>query len=169
MTEPAIRRGRPSDLDAIARIYNHYVTSTHVTFDLEPPEAEQRRAWLEQFSDSGRHRLFVADAGEGALGFACSTAFKPRAAYDVSVETTVYLDPEAVGGGIGRQLMQTLLDALTHAGAHRAYAGVALPNEASEALHRKLGYRRLGVLTEVGRKFDRYWDVAWYEKCLGAD
>jgi phosphinothricin acetyltransferase len=53
--------------------------------------------------------------------------------------------------------------------APRAYARVALPNEASEVLHRKLGYRRLGVWTEVGRKFDRYWDVAWYEKCLGAD
>jgi len=169
VTEPAIRRVRPSDLDAISRIYDHYVTTTHISFDLEVPEPEQRRSWFNQFSDEGRHQLFVADAGDGVLGFACSTPFKPRAAYDVSVETTVYLAPEAVGGGIGHRLLRSLLDALTQAGAHRAYAGVALPNEASEALHRKLGYRRLGVLTEVGRKFDRYWDVAWYEKCLGTD
>ena len=67
------------------------------------------------------------------------------------------------------QLIQTLLFFFNHAAATEIYTGVALPNEASEALHRKLGYRRLGVLTEVGRKFDRYWDVAWYEKCLGAD
>ena len=77
MIEPAIRRGRLSDQDAITRIYDHYVTTTHVTFDLEPPDAEQRRSWFEQFSDTGRHQLFVADAGDGAVGYACSTPFKP--------------------------------------------------------------------------------------------
>lgn len=169
MTEPAIRRGRPSDLEALARIYDHYVSTTHVTFDLEPPEPGQRRLWIKQFSADGRHQLFVADGDDGAIGYACSTPFKQKAAYGVSVETTVYLTPAAVGQGVGLRLMQSLLDALTHAGVHRAYAGVALPNEASEALHKKLGYRRVGVLTEVGRKFDRYWDVAWYERCLGAD
>jgi phosphinothricin acetyltransferase len=169
VTELAMRHGRPSDLDAITRIYAHYVATTHVTFDLEPPEAKRQRAWLGQFSDTGSHQLFVADAGEGAIGFACSTPFKSRAAYAVSVETTVYLDPEKVGGGLGGQLMRCLLNALTHVGVHRAYAGIALPNETSEALHDKLGYRRIGVLTEVGKKFDRYWDVAWYEKCLGED
>ncbi len=169
MTEPAIRRGRPSDLDALTRIYDHYVTTTHVTFDLDRSEPEQWRSWIKQFSDNGRHQLFVAEAGEGAIGYVCSTPFKQKAAYRVSVETTVYVAQAAVGRRVGLRLMRSLLDALTHAGVHRAYAGVALPNEASEALHRKLGYRRVGVLTEVGRKFDRYWDVAWYEKCLGAD
>ncbi len=169
MAEPAIRRGRPSDLDALTRIYDHYVATTHITFDLEPPEPEQQRSWIKQFSDHGRHQLFVADAGDGAIGYACSTPFKYKAAYRVSVETTIYLAPAAVGRGVGLRLMRSLLDAMTRAGVHRAFAGVALPNEASEALHRRLGYRRVGVLTEVGKKFDRYWDVAWYEKSFGAD
>ena len=169
MTELAIRRGRSSDLDAITRIYAHYVVTTHVTFDLEPPEPKRQRAWFEQFTETGRHQLFVSDAGEEVVGFACSTPFKSRAAYAISIETAVYLAPEAIGGGVGGRLMRALLDALAHSDVHRAYAGVALPNEASEALHIKLGYRRIGVLTEVGKKFDRYWDVAWFEKRLGED
>jgi phosphinothricin acetyltransferase len=169
VTEPSIRHGRLSDLDVISRIYDHYVATTHFSFDLEPPVAERWPRWFEQFSETGRHQLFVAVRGDGVLGYACSTPFKSRAAYDVSIETTVYLAAGAVGAGIGRRLMQSVITAVTLAGAHRAYAGVALPNNASEALHRRLGYRRVGVLTEVGKKFDRYWDVAWYEKRLGAD
>ena len=65
-------------------------------------------------------------------------------------------------------MLRRLLDALAGSGVHGAYAGVALPNEPSERLHSRLGYRRVGVLTEVGQKFDRYWDVAWYEKRIGA-
>ncbi|NIM01921.1 MAG: GNAT family N-acetyltransferase [Acidobacteria bacterium] len=168
MSAPSIRHGQASDLDAISRIYDHYVATTHVTFDLEPPGAERRRAWFEQFSTAGRFQLYVASGGGEVLGFACSTPFKERAAYDISVETTVYLDPDAVARGLGQRLMATLVEALERAGVHRAYAGVALPNDASEALHGKLGFRRVGVLSEVGRKFDRYWDVAWYEKRLGA-
>ncbi len=167
MSDPTIRHAAPSDLDAISRIYDHYVATTHVTFDLEPPAAERRRAWFEQFSAAGRLQLYVAQGPDGVIGFACSTPFKERAAYDISVETTVYLSPDAVGRGTGRRLMQALVEALERAGVHRAYAGVALPNDVSEALHRDLGYRRVGVLSEVGRKFDRYWDVAWYEKRFG--
>ena len=167
MSETIIRQGKVADLAVITAIYNHYVTTTHVTFDLSPFDPEQRRAWIEQFEDHGRLRLFVAQIGDGVVGYACSTPLKPRPAYDVSVETSVYLDPSVGGRGWGSRLMQALLDALTNAGVHGAYAGIALPNEASEVLHRKLGYRHVGVLKEVGRKFDRYWDVAWYEKRLG--
>jgi phosphinothricin acetyltransferase len=168
MSPLSIRHGQAADLAAIARIYDHYVATTHVTFDLEPPAEQRRRAWFEHFSTAGRLQLYVAHGEDGVTGFACSTPFKERAAYDISVETTVYLSPDAVGQGRGRRLMAVLLEALARAGVHRAYAGVALPNDASEALHRALGFRRVGVLREVGRKFDRFWDVAWYEKQIGA-
>jgi len=164
---PSIRHGTLSDLDAISRIYDHYVATTHVTFDIDPPTEGQRRSWFDRFSPDGRLQIFVAEKPDGVLGYACSTPFKDRAAYEISVETTVYLAPGAVGGGLGRRLMQALIEALERARVHRAYAGVALPNDASESLHRGLGYRRIGVLTEVGRKLDRYWDVAWYEKRIG--
>ena len=166
--DPGIRVGRAEDLEALTRIYNHYVLTSHVTFDLTPFETEQRRGWFEQFSTHGTCRLFVLDHGKGPVGYACSTPFKDRPAYRISVETSVYLDTGQSGRGEGFRLLRRLLDALAGSGVHGAYAGVALPNEPSERLHSMLGYRRVGVLTEVGQKFDRYWDVAWYEKRIGA-
>ncbi|NIM63950.1 MAG: GNAT family N-acetyltransferase [Acidobacteria bacterium] len=166
MSEPTIRHGQAADLDALMRIYEHYVRATHVTFDLEPPPREHWESWMRQFSADGAHQLLVADAARKTVGYACSTPFKRKAAYAVAVETTVYLAPDETGRGLGRALLSALLGGLPRA-VHRAFAGIALPNEASEALHRKLGYRRVGVLTEAGKKFDRYWDVAWYEKSLG--
>jgi len=164
-----IRDGRESDLDPLTRIYNHYVTTTHTTFDLQPFETSGRKPWFDQFGTDGRVRLLVLEVDGGAAGYACSTPFKQKPAYRVSVETSVYLDPDHVGKGAGSLLLSTLLDTLREESVHGAYAGIALPNEASERLHEKLGYRRIGVLTEVGRKFDRFWDVAWYEKRLGGE
>jgi phosphinothricin acetyltransferase len=92
--------------------------------------------------------------------------FRERAAYSRSVETSVYLDPSMLGHGLGTALYAALLDELAHEDVHRAYAGIALPNDASEALHRRLGFREVGTYTEVGRKFGRWWDVRWYERPL---
>ena len=89
-----------------------------------------------------------------------------RAAYDVAVETSVYLAPDACGRGLGRRLYEALFDELDGAGLHGAYGGIALPNDASVRLHEALGFRRVGIYEEVGRKFGRYWSVAWYEKRL---
>ena len=85
----------------------------------------------------------------------------------MSVETTVYLDPAATGSGLGTLLYGTLIDRLVGDDRlHRAYGGIALPNDASVALHEKLGFEHVGTYREVGRKFGRYWDVAWFEKDL---
>lgn len=162
-----IRLGKASDLDSILRIYNHYVSETHATFDLEPRSLDERRSWFERFAGSERLRLLVASDGGRVQGYACSTPFKSRPAYSVSVETSVYLDPESLGRGIGRRLLETLLEQLEGTGVHGAYAGICLPNEASVRLHESLGYRLVGTLSEVGYKFDRYWDVAWYERRIG--
>jgi phosphinothricin acetyltransferase len=82
------------------------------------------------------------------------------------VEVTVYLAPHAGGRGIGTLLYTALFEALAEEDVHRAYAGVAQPNEASTRLHERFGFRHVGTYREVGRKFGRYWDVAWYEKDL---
>ncbi|MEJ8648692.1 N-acetyltransferase family protein [Streptomyces sp. MS1.AVA.3] len=106
--------------------------------------------------------------GEGALlGYATSSSFRHKAAYAPSVEVTAYCAPHAVGRGIGTLLYTALFEALADEDVHRAYAGITQPNDASTRLHTRFGFRHIGTYTEVGRKFGRYWDVAWYQKDLG--
>jgi len=160
-----IRQAEPGDLNRLVEIYNHYVTETHVTFDTEPFAVGARTQWFTQFSDSGPYRLLVAEMDEELVGYASSTRFKQRPAYGTSVETTIYIDPEHLGKGIGRPLYDDLLQRLQNEeSVHRAYAGVALPNPGSIALHEKLGFVRVGSYHEVGFKFGKYWDVDWFEK-----
>ncbi|MEX0785969.1 MAG: N-acetyltransferase family protein [Dehalococcoidia bacterium] len=163
----SVRRGGADDLARLTEIYNHYIVHTPITFDVEPVTVEQRRPWLEQFADSGRRRLFVAEEGGAVLGYADTHQFRQKAAYDTSVESTVYLAPEATGRGIGSLLYTTLFDAIADTGVRMALAGVTLPNDASVALHERFGFTLVGVMHEVGYKFGRYWDVGWYEKRLG--
>ena len=159
-----IRSATPADHDGITAIYNHYVGTSNVTFDITPFSKAERAPWFGQFGTAGSHRLFVAVRDEAVLGWASSTRLRPKPAYDRSVETTVYLDPDATGCGLGRLLYDRLLGELEAAGVHRAYAVIALPNPVSVAFHERYGYRRVGLFEEVGYKFDRYWDVAWYER-----
>ena len=159
-----IRRGELADLPALTAIYNHYVENTVFTFDLAPFSVEARRQWIEQFSDSGPHQLFVAISGGELLGYACSTRFRPKPAYDQSVEASVYVAPDAHGRQLGSRLYETLFAALQQAKVHRVYAGIALPNDGSRAVHIKFGFEPRYVLSEVGWKFDRYVDVEWFEK-----
>jgi phosphinothricin acetyltransferase len=97
---------------------------------------------------------------------AYSSRYREKAAYRSSVETTVVVDPGYVAGGIGRQLLMTVLDAARAEGIHRAYAIITVPNEASIGLHKALGYRLVGTLDEVGFKLGRYWSTAILEKRL---
>jgi phosphinothricin acetyltransferase len=161
-----IRHAVPADLAPLTEIYNHYVKATPITFDIEPFAVEARRPWLEQFAERGPHQLLVAEDSNRILGYAGSQRFRVKAAYDTSVETSIYLAPDATGRGLGRALYTALFEALRDEDLHRAYAGVTLPNPASIALHRSMGFRRIGLYREVGRKFGRYWDVEWYEKEL---
>ena len=161
-----VRPATPDDLSAINDIYNHYVQESHVTFDLEPTTLEARREWFEHYAERGPHRVFVAIDEDHVVGFASSSAFKSRPGYATSVETSVYVAPEHVGKGAGARLYDKVFDALKGEDVHRAYAGVALPNPASVALHERFGFKRVALFTEPGRKFDRYWDVAWFEKPL---
>ena len=164
-----IRPGLLDDLPALLDIYNHQIVTSHSTFDLVEQTLEQRTEWFGHYSPDGPHRLLVADVDGTAVGYATSSMFRAKAAYAPSVETTIYLATAATGQGIGRTLYGELLRQLeAHPGLHRAYAGVALPNDASEGLHRALGFTELGTYTEVGFKMGRYVDVRWYERDLGA-
>ncbi|MFF5565973.1 GNAT family N-acetyltransferase [Streptomyces sp. NPDC012623] len=168
-TEVQVRAGTEADLTALTDIYNHYVRETAITFDTVAFTPEQRIPWLRSHPQDGPHRLLVAQDVPSArvLGYATSSPFRPRPAYSTSVEVSVYCAPEAGRRGIGTLLYQALFDALASEDVHRAYAGVAQPNEASDRLHARFGFRHLGTYQEVGRKFGTYWDVAWYEKRLG--
>jgi phosphinothricin acetyltransferase len=162
----AIRRAERTDLPALLEIYNHYVLNTHITFDVEPRTLEQREEWFSHFGARGRYQCFVATAQDKAIGWASSHSFKDRAAYDTSVETSIYLLPNAGGKGVGCRLYGALLGALSREDVHRAFGGIAQPNDASVALHRSLGYSHVGTFEEVGRKFGKFWDVAWYQRTM---
>ncbi|MEU1439228.1 N-acetyltransferase family protein [Streptomyces sp. NPDC005786] len=181
MTQPVaevqVRAGIESDLEALTDIYNHYVRETALTFDTAPFTPEQRLPWLLSHPEDGPHRLLVAqdvrnvDETSGTaprvVGYATSSAFRPKAAYSTSVEVSVYCSAEATGRGVGTLLYSALFEALAGEDLHRAYAGITQPNASSVRLHERFGFRHIGTYEEVGRKFDRYWDVAWYEKRLG--
>ena len=111
----------------------------------------------------------VAVSEGRAIGYASSSRFHQKAAYETSVETSVYLAHESVGRGAGSRLYEVLFRHLDREDVHRAYAGIALPNPASIALHERFGFKRAAHFTEQGRKFGRYWDVAWYEKPIGEE
>jgi phosphinothricin acetyltransferase len=162
-----IRRGREDDLAELTELYNHYVRTTAITFDVEPYTVDARRAWFAGFRPGGRHQLFVADDAGRVVGFACTRPFRDKAAYATTVETSVYLEPAARGARLGRRLYAALFAALAGVDVHRAVAGITLPNDASVALHERIGFRRVGIFHEVGRKLDRYWDVLWMERALG--
>jgi phosphinothricin acetyltransferase len=168
-TRVDIRPATADDLAAVNDIYNQYVVETHYTFDLEPVTMEARREWFTQYASSGRYRLLVALVDDAVIGYACSGRFRPKVGYETSVETSVYLAPEAVGRGAGSRLYDGLFKALEGEDLHRAYAGIALPNPASIGLHERFKFKRVAHYAEQGRKFGRYWDVAWFEKPLGAE
>lgn len=159
-----IRQGTREDLPAIVDIYNHYVAETHITFDVEPTNVAARSEWFDDFDAHDSYKLLVAENAGQLVGYAHSRSFRPKPAYVTSVETTVYLAPDAGGKGVGTLLYGALFEALAKCDVHRAYGGIALPNEASTALHLKFGFEALCIMGEVGRKFDRYYDVQWFEK-----
>ncbi len=162
-----IRDAVAADLPRITDIYNHFVRTSPATFDLEPFTVEQRMEWFSHYANTGPHRLLVAESDGAICAYAGTSQFRTKPAYDTTVEVTIYCAPEATGRGVGPQLYTALFDAIRGEDLHIAIAGITLPNEASCTLHERFGFRRVGVMPQVGRKFDRYWDVAWYQRELG--
>ncbi|HUY28307.1 MAG TPA: GNAT family N-acetyltransferase [Candidatus Binataceae bacterium] len=166
MADVTIRPASSADLTRITEIYNHYVINTPITFDLAPLSVEAREPWFREHNSGGRNRLFVA-AGQGLIaGFAGTGPFRARAAYDTTVEATIYCAAESAGRGIGTLLYDALFSALRGEDINRVVAGITLPNDASVALHRRFGFTAVGTFSQNGRKFGRYWDVLWMERPL---
>ena len=161
-----IRAAVDADLTALTEIYNHYIVHTPITFDLNPVTPDERRPWFSEHAAEGRHRLLVAEEDGRVMGYASTSRFRPKAAYDTTVESSVYCRAGAVGRGIGTMLYRELFQSIAGEDVHQIVAGVTQPNAASVALHTRAGFQPVGVFSSVGRKFDRYWDVAWFQRAL---
>lgn len=163
-----IRSAAPDDVSALTALYNHYIEHTPATFDLEPWTVERRRVeWFDNYAPTGPHRILVAEEASGRIvGMTYSGPWHRKAAYASSVETSVYCLAGETGRGLGRALYSALFTALEAEPLNRAFALITLPNDASEALHRRMGFESVGVLPEAGRKFDRFWDVAVWQRPL---
>jgi phosphinothricin acetyltransferase len=161
-----VRPATPADLPAIAAIYGHQAETGIATFDSEPVPVEQ---WAERLGSVGPgHRLLVAEEAGLVQGYAASAAWRPRPAYRHTRETSVYLADSARGRGVGRALYDALLAQLREDGMRLAVAVVALPNDASVALHLACGFTSVGVLHEVGHKLGRWVDTELFELRLVA-
>jgi phosphinothricin acetyltransferase len=164
-TSVHIRDATPDDFERINEIYNWTIVDNHVSFDLEPWDLARRQKWW-----NGRPEgldVLVAVIEHRVVGVAYSSFYRPKPAYGSSAETTVVLDTAYLGRGIGTALLGSLIERLRERGYHRAVAIIALPNEASIALHHGLGYRTAGTLTQVGYKLGRHWDTELLELELG--
>lgn len=170
MADYVIRPATLGDLETLTEIYNHYIVHSAITFDLRPFTAAERRAWFEEHGNSGPHRLLVAADERGqCVGYASSSRWRVKPAYDTTVEASVYCHPDARGRGYGTALYRALFAALEGEDVHTIVAGVSLPNAASLSLHERFGFQPVGIFHAVGRKFDRFWDVAWFERPLRLD
>jgi phosphinothricin acetyltransferase len=167
VTTSTIRDATAADLPAVAAIYTHYVLRTTTTFNTE---VRTPREWTERFEDAvlaGAHHLLVAEVDGRVAGYVETQRFRPKPAYDRSVELSVYVAPDALGTGVGGALYGELLARLeADERYHRAYSIIALPNDASVAFHERWGFVHRGTLSEAGHKFGRFLDVAYYERAL---
>lgn len=154
----------PDDAEAIRAIYNVYVTTSTVTFDLVPRTLADQHAWLA--ARTGAHTALVAVEDDVVVGFGSLSPYKERPAYSTSVEDSVYVDVTQQGKGVGRLLLGSLLEAAQASGFHAVFARIVGGHEASIGLHAGFGFEVVGTEREVGRKFGKWLDVVLMEKLL---
>ncbi len=160
-----VRDAQSGDYSALADLYNYYVLNTVTTFEEEPVSAEEIGSRVQDVVGWDLPWI-VLIRDEELLGYACAVHWKHRSAYRHSVESTIYLRQGILGYGLGAHLYRELLERLRAGGLHTALAGIALPNDASVALHEKLGFREVAQFSEVGNKFDRWVDVGYWQLML---
>lgn len=158
-----VRAAGIDDADGIAAIYAPMVTSTAISFEEVPPDADEivRRMTVRPYLP-----WLVGDRGTGVVGFAYASAHRSRPGYRWAVDVSIYLDPTETGRGTGRLLYEQLFTDLRELGHVQAFAGIALPNTASVGLHEALGFELVGVYRQVGFKHGRWHNVGWWQKSL---
>ena len=161
MVKQMIRKAVQQDAEQIRKIYNWYVDNTVITFEDEAISALNMQKRMALADDD--HPWFVIEEQGVLVGFTYAAPWKSRAAYEFSCETTVYIAKNYSGKGLGRKLYQRLIDELRESPIHLLVAGIALPNDASVALHEKLGFRKVAHFNEVGFKFGKFIDVGYWQ------
>jgi phosphinothricin acetyltransferase len=159
-----VRPVTPDDAGAIHDIYRPIVQETAISFELEPPSVEELRSRIAVITAT--HPWLVLEIDRDVGGYAYATKFRDRPAYRWSVETTIYLSPDLRGQGLGKVLYTALIDRVADGGFANAYAGVALPNPGSEALHLSVGFQPIGVFPRAGFKLGQWHDVGWWHRPL---
>lgn len=162
--ECTIRECRLDDAEAIAQIYRPLVETTTISLEEVAPDAAEMAQRIACVSAS--YPWLVGERDGTMLGYAYAGRHRERACYRYSVDVSVYVASNTRRNGVGSGLYAALLTRLRSMGFHRAFAGIALPNPASVALHHKFGFERVGVYREVGFKFGSWIDVYWCELAL---
>ena len=152
------------DIQQICKIYNYYIKNTIVTFEENPVFLDEMKKRVDEIISNFPYYVYVEN--DEVIGYSYAKNWKGRDAYRYTVESTVYLDNKAIGKGIGTQLYAKLLEELKKRKYHAVIAGIALPNEKSQYLHEKFGFKKVAHLTEVGHKFDKWIDVGYWELIL---
>jgi L-amino acid N-acyltransferase YncA len=161
----SVRTARPDDAAQVADIYNYYVVNSHATFELDAVDPIEMLRRMEHGWALG-YPFLVYESDTGILGLAYAHRYRERQAYSQSVEVSVYIRNGSEGKSIGTGLYQRLLKEIGSKDFHVIIAGIALPNDASIRLHEKFGFRKVAHFEEVGRKFDRWVDVGYWQKIL---
>ena len=159
-----VRDATEHDAADCTAVYAPYVTDTAVTFEDEPPSRREMARRIAAAQE--RHAWLVLEHDTSVVGFAYGGAFRSRAAYAWTCEVSVYLGVQQTGRGGGRMLYDALLARLAERGFRKAVAGMTLPNDASVALHRSLGFVPVGTFQRVGWKHGAWRDVAWMQRPL---
>lgn len=163
-----VRLAEPRDAESVRRIYNAEVVGSTATFDLRPRTPEEQGAWMDDHR--GTYPVVVAvDDEDRVLGFGSLSTYRDRPSYATTVENSVYVDTEHRGNGVGRALLEELVRLATLHGFHSMIARIGGDNTASIALHQACGFEEVGVEREIGRKFNRWLDVAVLQRMLGGD
>ena len=157
----SIRKAYPADAQAICGIYNPYVLETIITFEQDPVTPPDMGGRIRAIAAD--YPWLVAELDGSVVAYAYASRWRSRAAYDNTVESTIYVRTGATGSGIGRPLYMALMDELRRRGVHAVVGCIALPNPGSVAFHERCGFSKVGHFPEVGRKFDRWVDVGFWQ------
>ena len=157
-----VRHAVESDLNAILGIYNNAILNTTAVYDYEPHNLEMRKQWFAAKQQHG-FPVLVAEENEEVLGFSSIGPFRAWAAYKYSVENSIYVKDGHRGKGIGKLLMQPLIDNAKALKYHTIIAGIDAANDASMALHKQFGFVEVAHFKEVGYKFDRWLDLVFMQ------